>query len=334
MKKSNIVIAVLSGFLIASGAVNSFADPLSGLPGKRIPSAVRVEPSLPGWLSVQSNPDSPPVNETLAINGAKRFGNIVVIPPGGIFYDASPLAQGVPIGGEGVLLGHKMILLKTNMVIEEKKNIALRKGQVMVLGDHVIEYAFPAKSKGNLVPGVVWHTVDGVAIRPHAVDQSKAGETEPNHSGKTLIHLVYDRLAADSVHYVSASAPYFKNEAWEDESTGKTIILDFNSVLSSDHRFSVIPIACPIGHHIGLMVYNTVPIVLPVGQVSTLFGGYLSAKPVPDASDKGFSLVLNGMEVPHFGKTMTVFGKSRNTYGLAYLARLNQFFSSKEGNPL
>lgn len=306
--------------LLADPIISFGATPPGPLPGKKLPISVRVEKAVPGWSSVQMNQKTPLVSETLVISGAKRFGKIVVIPPGGIFYDASPVAQGIRPGGEGLFLGKKMFLLKTNLEIEKKRNQTIRKGQVILLGNNVIEYLFNRHG----IPVIVWHTIDGVAIRPHPVTQIGKGIAWPVDS--TLVRLRYDHVTPKNVHYLSASGTWFSSEDWL--SGGKKLHINFNSILDLDTRFSIIPIACPIGHHIGMMLYNVKPIILPIAMTEHLLGGYLRLRPVSSKTGKGgFDLMVNGRKTGSFSSVTTVFGRARNTDGLIYLSSLSKYLS-------
>ena len=311
----------LTVFLLSSG-VGECASPDSSVPRwKTLPDSVSHFPPVPGWKSVQTDLKTPPVQETLVLHGIRRFGQAWIIPSGGILYDASPVAQSIRPGQKGLFLGTESVLLKTNLRIDRRKNVTIRKGQTSLVGNHLIRYLSPARVGQKEVPAILWQTIDGVAIRKHPVMQVSGNTPWPRHS--TLIRLRFDRVSSGLVHYKSLSAPWFSSETWK--IGRKTTVIGFNSVLPEDPRFRIVPIACPVGHHIGLMIYNSQPVVLRPGEKNVFLGGYLSLRPeVPSSGSP--SIEINGSGFPLESSFLT-FGTARNTSGIQYLSALLHAFS-------
>lgn len=292
---------------------------------KTLPDSVSHFPPVPGWKSVQTDPRTPPVQETLVLHGIHRFGRVLIIPSGGILYDASPVAQSIRPGQKGIFLGTESVLLKTNLRIDRRKNVTIRRGQASLVGNHLIRYVSPAHLGQKEVPAILWQTIDGVAIRKHPVTQVSGHAPWPRDS--TFIRLRYDRVSSGSVHYKSLSAPWFSSETWK---IGRmTTVIGFNSVLPEDPRFRIVPIACPVGHHIGLMIYNSQPVVLRPGEKNVFLGGYLSLHPEIPASGNP-SIEINGSRFPLKSSFLT-FGTARNTSGIQYLSALFHAFSGLPG---
>ena len=80
------------------------------------------------------------------------------------------------------------------------------------------------------------------------------------------------------------------------------------------------PIACPIAHHIGAMIYNTRALALSPGKPVSLFGGYASIKVVSIEGDAvKFIIETEKGSTPVFSKNGNidaVIGGGRAAHGI------------------
>jgi hypothetical protein len=79
----------------------------------------------------------------------------------------------------------------------------------------------------------------------------------------------------------------------------------------------MVPISCPIGDHIGLMVYNDVPILLDVEHDMTLYGGTLKIRLVK-VHEKSRKVVfaLNGRPYTGTHGIDSLIGRGRAIEGI------------------
>ena len=241
---------------------------------------------------------------------ARRTGPpLVLIPAGGLVYDATPLDTHLPVGDRGVLFGKSAVLEKKELVEETCRNFSVLAGRSFPVGDSVITYLMPGPKGGPLV---LWQTVDGVSVRPHPLDLYPAGKVPPKTS--TRIFGVYTH-AGQIAEFQSFSAPYFKKEIWTID--GKTRTVTPNALWFP--HFRIVPVSCPIGHHIGLMVTNDVPILMDPERPLTLFDGYLTIRLVRVDSKSGKVLFsLNGRSYTGTGGIDGLFGKGRAITGIRH----------------
>ncbi|MDA8112802.1 MAG: hypothetical protein M0T83_10145, partial [Nitrospiraceae bacterium] len=268
---------------------------------------------LPGWKEVPMKAGGNRTIESLVIKGSMvvhRKGKdgqptgpaLVLIPAGGLVYDATPYETHLPVGDRGVIFGHKAVLLKKKVVAETCRNFSVLAGRSFSVGDSVITYLMPGPRQG---PAVLWRTLDGVSIRPHPLDEYPAGQVPAKTS--TRIFGVYTH-AGQLAEYAAFTAPMAVSETWKID--GKSREVAANSEWFP--HFRMVPISCPIGHHIGLMVYNDAPILLDVGQTLTLYDGYLKIRVSSISSDGGaIVFTLNGRPYTGHHGIDSLVGKSR-----------------------
>ncbi len=238
---------------------------------------------------------------------------LVLIPAGGLVYDATPLETHLPVGERGVILGKRAVLEKKEMAEETCRNFSVLAGRSFPLGDSVITYIGPGPKGGPLV---LWRTVDGVSIRPHPLEEYPAGHVPPKTP--TRIFGVYTH-AGQIAEYLSFSAPMIVRENWRLGGQEKTLSANMEWL----PHFRIVPVSCPIGHHIGLMVYNDVPVLIEPGKEIALFGGYLKIK-VDRILEKSGETVfsVNGRPYTGHGGIDGLFGKGRAIDGIRNTLRI------------
>ena len=290
------------------------------IPGAELlPHDPVIDPKvLPGWTEVPMKDGKNRTIESLVIKGSeivhKKDKNgkpvgppLILIPAGGLVYDATPLETHLPVGDRGVIFGHRAVLVKKDLQEETCRNFSVLAGRSFDVGDSVLTYLMPGPKGG---PALLWRTLDGVSIRPHPLDQYPVGHVPPKSS--TRIFGVYTH-AGQIAEYASFSAPLMVGETWTIE--GKTKTVAANSEWFP--HFRIVPISCPIGHHIGLMVYNDVPILLDPEHEMTLYGGTLKIRLVTIHEKSGKVLfALNGRSYTGTKGIDSVIGKGRAIEGI------------------
>ena len=292
------------------------------VPGAEIlPHDPVIDPrTLPGFREVLMKDGKNRTIESLAIKGSRivrkkdkdgrAIGDpLLLIPSGGLVYDATPLETHLPVGDQGVLFGKTAVLEKKDLAEETCRDFSVLAGRSFPVGDSVITYLMPGPRGGPLV---LWRTVDGVSVRPHPLDLYPAGKVPPKTS--TRIFGVYTH-AGQIVEFQSFSAPYIQKEVWRIDGKKQTITAD---ALWFPH-FRIVPVSCPIGHHIGLMVTNDVPILLDPEHPMKLFGGYLTIQLVRADSKSGTVLFsLNGRSYMGTRGIDGLFGTGRAITGIRH----------------
>ena len=82
-------------------------------------------------------------------------------------------------------------------------------------------------------------------------------------------------------------------------------------------HFRMLPISCPIGHQIGLMVYSDVPILLDPEHEMTLYGGFLRIRLVKIQEKSGkVVFTLNGRPYTGNAGIDSLIGRGRATEGI------------------
>ncbi len=273
---------------------------------------------LPGWKEVPMKDGKNKTLESLVIKGStvvhkkdkdgKPVGPpMVLIPAGGLVYDATPLETHLPVGDRGVIFGHKTVLVKKELQEESCRDFSVLAGRSFDVGDSVLTYLMPGPKGG---PVLLWRTLDGVSIRPHPLDEYPAGHVPPKSS--TRIFGVYTH-AGQIAEYVSFSAPLIVEEIWRID--GKDRKVATNSEWFP--HFRMVPISCPIGHHIGLMVYNDVPVLLDTEHEMRLYGGYLRIRLVKVHEKAGkVVFALNGRPYTGTHGIDSLIGRGRAIEGI------------------
>ena len=273
---------------------------------------------LPGWREVPMKDGKNRTIESLVIKGSTivrrkdKDGNptglpLILIPAGGLVYDATPLEKHLPAGDRGVIFGRTAVLAGKTLKEETCRNFSVLAGRSFDVGDSVISYLMPGPRGG---PAVLWRTLDGVSIRPHPLDEYPAGQVPKNST--TRIFGVYTH-AGQIAEYASFSAPMIVKETFRIGGKTKTV----GANMEWFPHFRMVPVSCPIGHHIGLMVYNDVPILLDIEHEMTLYGGYLRIR-VTKIHEKAGKVVfaLNGRPYTGTGGIDSLIGSGRAIAGI------------------
>ena len=286
---------------------------------------------LPGWREVPMKDGKNRTIESLVIKGStivrqkdkdgKPTGPpLILIPAGGLVYDATPLEKHLPAGKQGVIFGQTAVLVNKTLQEESCRNFSVLAGRSFDIGDSVITYLMPGPRGG---PAVLWRTLDGVSIRPHALDEYPVGQVPKKTT--TRILGVYTH-AGQIAEYTSFSAPMIVKETFRIGGKTKTVVANMEWF----PHFRMVPISCPIGHHIGLMVYNDVPILLDTEHEMTLYGEYLRIRVTkihekadrvvfalngrPYTGTKGIdSLIGSGRAIAGIRNTIAILGTLRGS---------------------
>ena len=330
------VISALLGLLLGTGlSAKALAYPLPfdpylapesfGCKHLLIPSAEIVPQDpvidsrvLPGWREVPMKGGKNRTVESLVIKGSMivhKKGKdglatgpaLVLIPAGGLVYDATPFETHLPVGDRGVIFGHTATLVAKKVVPETCRDFSVLAGRSFDVGDSVITYLGPGPKKG---PVVLWRTTDGVSLRPHPLDLYLAGNVPEKTS--TRIFGVFTH-AGQIAEFAAFTAPLMAEETWMVD--GKTRTVAANAEWFP--HFRMVPVSCPIGHHIGLMVYNDRPILLDPDHDMRLYDGYLTIR-LKSASADGSAVVytLNGRPYTGHHGIDSVIGKGRAVAGI------------------
>ena len=289
------------------------------VPGSEIlPRNPVFDSEVHGWKNVSMHSSRDKTIETLIIKGSqivrktkngKPFGDpLIYIPAGGLVYDATPLKAHLPVGDIGVIFGKRAVLVKKNVQEESCHNFSVLAGRSFPVGDSIITYLMPGPKGGPLV---TWRTLDGVSVRPHPLDEYPVGHVPSKTS--TRIFGVYTH-AGQIAEYVSFSAPIIVDELWKINGEKKAI--KANSEMFK--YFRAVPISCPIGHHIGFMVYNDKPVVIDTSKSGIkLYDGYLKIKILKIEASSGKVLYsINGKKYKNKNGIDSVIGRGRVVAGI------------------
>lgn len=273
---------------------------------------------LPGWTEISMKDGKNRTIESFVIKGSrvvhKKYKDgqptgppLVLIPARGLVYDATPLDTHLPVGNRGMIVGHRAVLVKKVLQEETCHNFSVLVGRSFSVGDSIITYLMPGPKGG---PAVLWRTLDGVSIRPHPLDEYPAGHVPPKSS--TRIFGVYTHVG-QIAEYASFSAPLIVGETWKIDGKKKTVAANSEWF----PHFRIVPISCPIGHHIGLMVYNDVPILLDTEHDMTLYGGTLKIRLVKiDEKSGKVAFALNGRPYTGTAGIDSLIGRGRAIEGI------------------
>ena len=298
----------------------SFGCKSLSIPGANLlPHSPHIIAATPlGWssLTLKNNTRNASV-ESLIIKGSlpvfkktskKKTAKGIMIPAGGLVYDASLKEKHLPIHETGLLFGQAATLLHKTVVQETCRNFSVLLGRQYNVGDSLLTY----KKMTPHDPLIQWRSLDGVSIRPGAVGVYREGHFP--QKTETLINGVYTH-AGQLVDFRFFSAPLISSETWN--IAGRTTRLTSGEQIFPG--FHAVPISCPIGHHIGLMVYNTHPIFLQIGHPLSFFKGYLTLK-VDHMDETGKNIVyeVNGQTMTGTFGIDTMMGQSRATEGVLH----------------
>ncbi len=178
---------------------------------------------VPGW--VQNHPltnamgVSIPKFEILVIKGTRIDGKAVEIPPGGLYFDASPSRGEIPMtGSSDYFLGKRYFFVDYRTTIRVRRNVTVDPTHWTGVGNHLYRLAAPPIPKVVPNPVVLWKTYDGVSIRPWAFTQrwEKSGGRLTDQTPMTYLQGVIASVSQKppSIHYRSLSGTSISREWW------------------------------------------------------------------------------------------------------------------------
>lgn len=178
---------------------------------------------VPGWI--QNRPVTNamgvtiPKFEILVVKGTRLDGKTVVIPPGGLYFDASPSRGEIPMtGSKDYFLGKRFIFVDYRTDIRIRKNATVDSKRWTGVGNHLYRLAAAPVPKVVPNPVVLWRTYDGVSIRPWAFTQrwEKAESRWADQAPMTYLQGVVasTSLKPPSVLYRTLSGTAISREWW------------------------------------------------------------------------------------------------------------------------
>ncbi len=176
---------------------------------------------LPGWIQGRKITNSMKVTipkfEMLVIRGSVIRQNTVVIPPGGLYFDASPARGELPMtGSSDYFLGKRYYFVDYDARIHVKKNASVRSAQMTIVGNHLYTMLLPPVAKVVPDPVVNWRTFDGVSIRPWAFSErwEKPSPGRPDQRPMTYLQGVIGHADKNGVTFTSLTGTSIHSEWW------------------------------------------------------------------------------------------------------------------------
>lgn len=176
---------------------------------------------LPGWIQgkkiTNSMKVSIPKYEMLVIRGSVIKQNTVVIPPGGLYFDASPARGELPMtGSSDYFLGKRYYFVDYDARIHVVKNALVRSAQMTIVGNHLYTMLLPPVPKVVPDPVVNWRTFDGVSIRPWAFSErwEKPATGRPDQKPMTYLQGVIGHVDKNGVKFTSLTGTSIHSEWW------------------------------------------------------------------------------------------------------------------------
>ncbi|MHB1285204.1 MAG: hypothetical protein ACYCYP_01370 [Leptospirales bacterium] len=178
---------------------------------------------VPGWMQGKPYTNQMgvtiPKYEILVIKGSKIIGNDVVIPPGGVYFDASPARGELPMTGSAdYFLGKKYYFVDYRPVILVRKDVSVDSTHWTGVGNHLYRLLAPPVPKVVPNPVLAWRTYDGVSLRPWAITQrwKHPADRWANQNAMTYLQGVIDVVHQKpaSVFYASLTGTAISREWW------------------------------------------------------------------------------------------------------------------------
>jgi len=178
---------------------------------------------VPGWIQGKKVTNSMKVTipkyEMLVIRGSKVKDQTIVIPAGGLYFDASPARGELPMtGSQDYFFGKRYYFVDYDARIHVKKDAVVRSGQLTAVGNHLYTLLSPPIPKVVLDPVINWKTFDGVSIRPWAfsVRWTQPSSRRPNQKPMTYLQGVIRKIDKKNgaVTFASLSGTSIHSEWW------------------------------------------------------------------------------------------------------------------------
>ncbi|MHB8422016.1 MAG: hypothetical protein ACYC9S_04730 [Leptospirales bacterium] len=197
----------------------------SPLPGASLTPANPVFDfsGIPGWI--QGKPFTNqmgvtiPKYEILVIKGSQVKGKRVVIPAGGVYFDASPARGELPMTGSAdYFLGKKYYFVDYRPRILVQKNVTVDGTHWTGVGNHLYKLLSPPVPKVIPNPVIAWKTDDGVSVRPWAFTQrwERPASRWANQTAMTYLQGVVESVQKKpaGIRYRSLSGTAISAEWW------------------------------------------------------------------------------------------------------------------------
>lgn len=178
---------------------------------------------VPGWIQGKPFKNQMgvtiPKYEILVIKGSRVKDNQVIIPPGGLYFDASPARGELPMTGSAdYFLGKKYYFVDYRPVILVRKNVTVDGAHWTGVGNHLYKLLSPPVPKVVPNPVLVWRTYDGVSIRPWAITQrwEHPSGRWANQTAMTYLQGVIGSVEKKpaGIRYISLSGTAISKEWW------------------------------------------------------------------------------------------------------------------------
>lgn len=149
---------------------------------------------IPGWIHGKAITNAMKVTipkfEMLVIRGSRVRGNSVVIPAGGLYFDASPARGELPMtGASDYFFGKREYFVDYDARIHVTRNAVVAPGHMTAAGNHLYTLLSPSIPKVVPDPVVHWRTFDGVSLRPWAfsVRWERPSASRPDQTPMTYL---------------------------------------------------------------------------------------------------------------------------------------------------
>ncbi len=176
---------------------------------------------IPGWIDGKKITNAMgvtiPKYEMLVIRGSKIDGKSIVIPPGGLYFDASPARGELPMtGASDFFLGKRYYFVDYDARIQVRQNLLVAPKKFTVVGNHLYTLLLPPVPKVVPDPVVNWRTFDGVSIRPWALSErwEKSDAAHPDQRPLTYLQGVIRSTDKTGVTFASLTGTSIRSEWW------------------------------------------------------------------------------------------------------------------------
>ncbi len=176
---------------------------------------------IPGWIHGKKVTNSMKVTipkyEMLVIRGSRIKNGKVVIPAGGLYFDASPARGELPMtGASDYFLGKRYYFVDYDARIHIVKNVKVFPKKLTVAGNHLYTMLLPPVPKVIPNPIVIWRTFDGVSIRPWAFTErwENPSPDRPDQKPMTYLQGVIQSAGKKGVTFASLTGTSIHREWW------------------------------------------------------------------------------------------------------------------------
>lgn len=176
---------------------------------------------LPGFINdkvmVNDYGKKVPKYDGVVIRGSKVTNDMVVIPPGGLYYMADTWRGMLPLLGEyEYLAGEKYYYVDFDQKVAVKKDVSLKPGERVAVGNQVYQYrSAPGHESTMANPNLTMTTLHGVNWAFAGLSPAILSLNEDNWFGKEF-QLAYaqgkaSKVTKDKIDFDFLSGTYFEN---------------------------------------------------------------------------------------------------------------------------